>query len=85
VICDVVLGEAEDGIDLLRRVLDRYPNQKTLILSGYASEERRQVADELGIPWISKPYTTQLLADAVDAVLKAKKTGSGQWAFLRGA
>lgn len=84
VICDVVLGEAEDGIDLLRRVLDRYPNQKTLILSGYASEERRQVADELGIPWISKPYTTQLLADAVDAVLKAKKTGSGQWAFLRG-
>jgi DNA-binding LacI/PurR family transcriptional regulator/signal transduction histidine kinase/CheY-like chemotaxis protein len=84
VICDVLLGEAEDGIDLLRRVLDRYPNQKTLIVSGYASEERRQVADSLGIPWVSKPYTTQLLADAVDTVLKAKKTGSGQWAFLRG-
>jgi two-component system cell cycle sensor histidine kinase/response regulator CckA len=82
-ICDVVLGEEQDGIDLLRDVLHRYPNQKTLIVSGYASEQRRQVADSLGIPWISKPYTTQLLADAVDTVLKSKKTASGQWAFLR--
>ncbi|HEX2736133.1 MAG TPA: substrate-binding domain-containing protein [Polyangiaceae bacterium] len=82
VICDVLLGEAEDGIDLLKKVLQRYPKQKTLIVSGYASEERRQVANALGIPWVAKPYTTQTLADAVDAVIK-DKTGSGQWAFLR--
>jgi DNA-binding LacI/PurR family transcriptional regulator/C4-dicarboxylate-specific signal transduction histidine kinase/ActR/RegA family two-component response regulator len=75
VICDMVLGEQEDGVDLLSRVKQRYPRQRGMIVSGHASTERSQAAAQMGVPWLAKPYTADALAEAVAAVLDAGRDG----------
>jgi CheY-like chemotaxis protein len=71
ILCDAVLGEQSDGVELLRAVLSAYPGQKTLVMSGYASQELCLAAEALSIPWLSKPYSVQALADAVARVVES--------------
>ncbi len=69
IICDMVLGEDEDGVDLLTRVKRMFPRQRGVIVSGHAASERCRAAAELGIPWLNKPYTAEALGEVVAQAL----------------
>ncbi len=69
IICDMVLGDGDDGVELLTRVKNSNPKQRGIIVSGHAASDRRRAAAELGIPWLNKPYTTEALGEVVARVL----------------
>jgi CheY-like chemotaxis protein len=73
VIMDVVLNEAEDGLQILERIQRLFPGQRALVTSGHAPPERGERAAERGFDWLAKPYTHDGLARAVHAALGAPR------------
>lgn len=69
IILDMVLEEAWDGLQVLEHIRGLFPGQRALIVSGHAPDARGRKAAEAGVPWLSKPYTVQSLAAAVDEAL----------------
>jgi PAS domain S-box-containing protein len=70
VILDMIMDPGIDGLETYRRILERHPRQKALIISGYAETKRVKRALELGAgAYIKKPYTVEELAKAVRRVL----------------
>jgi PAS domain S-box-containing protein len=66
VILDMVMEPGFDGIATLKEIRKLYPDQKAMILSGYASDEA--AADEartLGAKWMTKPWQRDALSRAV--------------------
>ena len=62
----MIMEEDFDGLDTYRAMLEIVPNQRAIIVSGYASTERVQTAMDLGGgAYIRKPYLLNKLADAV--------------------
>ncbi len=62
-----------DGVEAYRRILEHRPNQKAIILSGYAKSNRVAQAFKLGAgSFVSKPVTQQTLAEAVRRELDKK-------------
>ncbi len=70
IICDLALGEAEDGIELMTRVRRNYPSKRVLIVSGHVADDRTESARQLGLSWLVKPYTPDALAEAVAVALE---------------
>lgn len=68
-ILDMVLNEIDDGLVIFDRVLQLYPRQRGIIVSGHAPTERGMVAVERGLAWLGKPYTREALTEAVAAAL----------------
>ena len=54
------------GIELARKVRDRFPELPILLTTGYSE----QVSATEGFPVLQKPYELKSLADAVSDVLK---------------
>lgn len=69
IVADMMLNEAADGIELIERILELFPEQRALITSGNAPDERARVAIERGLGWLTKPYTVNALAKAVKQLL----------------
>ncbi len=71
VLLDIKLGDLEyDGLYLLRRMRERRPTVKVVIVSAYLDEVTRSVATAAGaIECWSKPVTMQTLRDRARAVL----------------
>jgi sigma-B regulation protein RsbU (phosphoserine phosphatase) len=72
-ILDMQLNEAEDGVQLYRRILERYPKQKAILSSGHAAPETTGLGTPAGLGWLPKPYTAVALAEAVGAALKKRE------------
>jgi DNA-binding LacI/PurR family transcriptional regulator/nitrogen-specific signal transduction histidine kinase/CheY-like chemotaxis protein len=72
-ILDMQLNEAEDGVQLYRRILERFPQQKAILSSGHAAPEAGSGNTPPGLGWLPKPYTAAALADAVGTALKRRK------------
>ena len=69
VIFDMMLGEEQDGLEILRRVRELFPAQRGLLMSGHAPAERGELARQQGFAWLQKPFATESLASAVRNVL----------------
>jgi DNA-binding LacI/PurR family transcriptional regulator/signal transduction histidine kinase/ActR/RegA family two-component response regulator len=69
VIFDMMLGEKHDGLEFLRRVRELFPEQRGLLMSGHAPQERGELARQQGFAWLPKPFGTEALASAVRTVL----------------
>jgi signal transduction histidine kinase len=69
---DMIMDPGMDGLETLRRVLARHPDQKAVIASGYTKNERVREALKLGATFINKPYQLQEIAKAVRARLKGR-------------
>jgi DNA-binding NtrC family response regulator len=65
VILDMILRDHEDGLIVFERILRHFPKQRGLLVSGHSPPERSTLAFELGLSWLSKPYTSEALARAV--------------------
>jgi sigma-B regulation protein RsbU (phosphoserine phosphatase) len=70
VILDMVMGDGLDGVETFRRILEERPEQKAMIASGYASEQKGSDAAALGLKWLTKPYTFDALGETVREVLE---------------
>ena len=70
VILDVILDEPLDGIEILEKIQQLFPTQKAILASGHAPNERAKRAVHKGLPWLVKPYGTEVLAQAVEATLR---------------
>jgi CheY-like chemotaxis protein len=73
VVMDMVLGEPEDGLTVLERILALFPAQASLVVSGQAPTAHVQAAIEKGLYWLAKPYTGDGLARAVKAALEPNR------------
>jgi CheY-like chemotaxis protein len=67
---DIVMPGGITGIELARKVRERFPELPILLTTGYSE----QVAASHGFPVLQKPYELNKLADAISDVLKQEIT-----------
>ena len=69
-ILDMLMEPGIDGCETYRRVLEVRNDQRAIIVSGYAENERVKEVQALGAgSFVRKPYTLESLASAVRAEL----------------
>jgi PAS domain S-box-containing protein len=66
VFSDIIMPGGISGIELARKVRDRFPELPVLLTTGYSE----QVAGTHGFPVLQKPYEMNTLASALGSVLK---------------
>jgi two-component system cell cycle sensor histidine kinase/response regulator CckA len=70
VILDMIMDPGIDGLETYKKITERHPEQKAIIVSGFAETERVKEAQRLGAgQYIKKPYTLEKIAVAVRTVL----------------
>ncbi len=70
VILDMIMEPGFDGLDTLRAITELYPEQKVLIVSGHAENDRIAAALTIGAQWLHKPYSINDLASTVAKMLQ---------------
>ena len=73
IILDMVMDPDFDGLDTLKEVRELYPEQKVLIASGHAENDRASAALALGAEWLAKPYSVRSIARAIAELCRADK------------
>jgi len=69
---DMIMAPGMDGLETYQQALLLNPQQKAIIISGYAENERVQAAMDLGARrYVKKPYTCTVLAVAVKEALQS--------------
>lgn len=69
---DMIMAPGMDGLETYQQALLLNPQQKAIIVSGYAENERVQAAMDLGARrYVKKPYTCTVLAVAVKEALQS--------------
>jgi C4-dicarboxylate-specific signal transduction histidine kinase/ActR/RegA family two-component response regulator len=72
ILLDMVLGQGMDGLDTYRCIRGQWPQQKVLIVSGYAESERLIETLRLGARgYLKKPYTISELGSTIRRLLDA--------------
>jgi two-component system, cell cycle sensor histidine kinase and response regulator CckA len=67
-VLDVVMPGC-DGVELGRRILELWPDQRILYMSAHPAEVVRHGLDQLDVPFLPKPYTRdEALAKVRDAL-----------------
>jgi two-component system, cell cycle sensor histidine kinase and response regulator CckA len=70
-VLDMIMDPGMDGLETYRRILQRHSNQRAVIASGYAENERVREAQRLGAgTYIRKPYTLEKIAVAIKTNLR---------------
>ena len=70
VVMDMVLGERLDGLQVFELIWRLFPEQKGILASGHAPNERADLAVNQGLLWLAKPYTVEALTRAVARALE---------------
>jgi PAS domain S-box-containing protein len=74
VVLDMILEKGFDGLDTYREMLKFNPNQKAIIVSGFAATDRVSQMQAMGAgAYLKKPYTRQQLADTVKQQMRLPK------------
>jgi CheY-like chemotaxis protein len=77
VVLDMIMDPGIDGLETYRRILEIRPQQKAIIVSGFAKTERVSKAQELGAgEYVKKPYNIERLGMAVRGELDRGKMES---------
>jgi len=66
VLSDVIMPGGISGVELARKVRERYPELPILLITGYSE----QASAGHGFPVLQKPYEMSALAGAIGEVLK---------------
>ncbi len=70
---DMIMADSFDGLETYKRMLAINPNQKAIIMSGFAITDRIKEAIRLGVgAYLQKPFEEDELASAIRQVLDAK-------------
>jgi len=63
---DMIMDPGIDGLETFRRIREIEPNQKAIIVSGFAETERVRLAQELGAgEYVRKPYNLEKIGLAI--------------------
>jgi CheY-like chemotaxis protein len=66
IVLDMVMDPGLDGLETYRKIIETHPDQKAVIVSGYAESERVMKAKELGAKtFVRKPYILEQIGLAV--------------------
>ncbi|MCX5827326.1 MAG: PAS domain S-box protein [Deltaproteobacteria bacterium] len=66
IVLDMIMDPGIDGLETYRRILEIRPQQKAIIVSGFAKTDRVNKAQELGAgEYVKKPYVIEKLGVAV--------------------
>jgi CheY-like chemotaxis protein len=78
VILDMIMDPGIDGLETYRRILQLYPQQKAILVSGFSETERVKEAQQLGAgAYVRKPYVLEKIGVAIRAELdKSKSSGT---------
>ncbi|MCX6832628.1 MAG: response regulator, partial [candidate division Zixibacteria bacterium] len=78
-VLDMIMEKGFDGLDTYRDILKLNPNQKAIIVSGFAATDRVSKMQELGAgAYLKKPYTRQQLADAVKQQMRLPQCANAE-------
>lgn len=77
VILDMSLNEEHDGLEIFERIRALFPEQRAIVASGHALNERVERAMAQGLAWLAKPYTADALARTVQAALAESAQAAG--------
>ena len=70
ILLDMIMDPGMDGLETYRQILKKHPDQKVMLVSGYADVNRVKQMRQLGLDsHIHKPYTLQGLAENVYEVM----------------
>jgi PAS domain S-box-containing protein len=70
ILLDMIMDPGIDGLETLRRIREIRPDQKTIIVSGFAATERVRMAQELGAgEYVRKPYSLEQIGTAIRRAL----------------
>jgi signal transduction histidine kinase/CheY-like chemotaxis protein len=70
VILDMIMDPGIDGLETYTRILESYPAQRAIIVSGFSETDRVREAQRLGAKvYVKKPYTLETLGIAVRQAL----------------
>jgi len=69
-LCDLSLEKQENGFDVIEFARQRHPDMPAVLLTGYATPEANDRAQELGIPVLFKPIDINELLQTISALLK---------------
>jgi signal transduction histidine kinase/ActR/RegA family two-component response regulator len=73
IVMDMIMDPGIDGLDTYREILKIHPQQKAIIVSGYAETERVKEMQQLGAGlYLRKPYTMAQLGIAIKNELRNK-------------
>jgi PAS domain S-box-containing protein len=79
VVLDMILEKGFDGLDTYREILKINPNQKAIIVSGFAATDRVSQMQAMGAgAYLKKPYTRQQLADAVKQQMRLFQSANAE-------
>ena len=74
VILDMIMDPGIDGLDTYRGILEMYPAQKALVVSGFSETDRIKEILRLGdAAYIKKPYVLEKIGKAVREMLDENK------------
>ncbi len=69
-LCDLSLERQENGFDVIEFAREIDPGMPTLLLTGYATQEANDRADESGIPVLFKPIDIKELLQTITELLR---------------
>jgi DNA-binding NtrC family response regulator len=69
-LCDLSLEKQENGFDVIDFARQKNPDMPTVLLTGYATPEANDRADELGIPMLFKPIDIKELLQTISQMLR---------------
>ncbi len=80
-LCDLSLEKQESGFDVIEFAREVNPDMPTVLLTGYATQDANDRADERGIPVLFKPIDIKQLLQTIAELLRnnedaQRKTGS---------
>lgn len=79
-LCDLSLEKQESGFDVIEFAREINPDMPTVLLTGYATQDANDRAEERGIPVLFKPIDIKQLLQTISELLRnedeQRKTGS---------
>ncbi len=69
-LCDLSLEKQESGFDVIAFARQNNPEVPTVLLTGYATPEATDRAEQLGIPVLFKPIDIKELLETIASLLK---------------
>jgi|SRR5579863_287004 len=69
-LCDLSLERQENGFDVIEFARRKAPNMPSVLLTGYATPEANERAEQLGIPVLFKPIDIKELLETISDLLK---------------
>ena len=71
-LCDLSLEKQENGFDVVEFARQKDPRMPALMLTGYATPEANERAQDMGIPVLFKPIDINELLESISTLVKGE-------------